>query len=392
MNDVQLLFVVVAALYVWECACWLRRGGVAFSSWLGRDWRALQPGSLIANQAGGFVLAWPFPPLGTLFIANQFPLSLSPEGVLGFVATNVNPGWRPAQSGRFVRFEEIREARVRGRKVLVNGEELAACASPALARRSVELLRHLAKLKSSQRGDAIAEFNQACLDATAVEKLWKEFTTRAAPIRALSNGLIAYVFVVVPAVIWQVGFKLSWLGLLLGLLGLTGATAFFFMRAHRALHPSAQDERFTHTLTILLAPTSAMRATDALSRPLLEQFHPLASAKVLLPEAEFREFARRLWLDLQHPALPLCPNEMPGARETELQSRLALVAVVERLLEQNGIAPDELNQPPQPNDDTCCGYCPRCQAQFTTSEGNCADCGGLSLVSFKRSVDASRAA
>ena len=71
MNDVQLLFVVVAALYVWECACWLRRGGVAFSSWLGRKWRALQPGSLIANQAGGFVLAWPLPPLGTLFVANQ---------------------------------------------------------------------------------------------------------------------------------------------------------------------------------------------------------------------------------------------------------------------------------------------------------------------------------
>ncbi len=69
MSDVQWLFAVVAALYVWECACWLRRGGVAFFTWLGRRWQALQPGSLVANQAGGFVLAAPLPPLGSVFVA-----------------------------------------------------------------------------------------------------------------------------------------------------------------------------------------------------------------------------------------------------------------------------------------------------------------------------------
>ena len=53
----------------------------------------------------------------------------------------------------------------------------------------------------------------------------------------------------------------------LGLLALTCGTAFRFARAHRALYPQAEDDRFTHTLTILLAPTSAMRALDALSLP-----------------------------------------------------------------------------------------------------------------------------
>lgn len=385
MNDVQLLFVVLAVLYGWECACWLRRGTVGFSTWLGRDWQVRHPGTLVGNQNGGFILAPPLPPLGTLFVAQQFPLSISPDGVLAFVATSVNPGWRPAQSGRFVRFADLREARTRGRSVIINGERWVACASPGLARRCVEHLQQLARLKPAQRDAAIGEWLRGAFAAGAVKRKRDDFEPRAKTIRRLSNGLLGYVFVVVPAVIWHFGFKLSWLGLLAGLLGLTSATAFFFCRAHRALYPQAGDERFTHTLTILLAPTTAMRAHDALSRPLLEDFHPLALAKVLLPEKDFREFAQRLLRDLRQPAWPLCPNESPGAREVEAQARRAWQSVVEQFLKENGIEPDTLCQPPAPSDDTCRSYCPRCQAQFTTIARTCADCGGLPLVAFEKS-------
>ena len=65
MNDVQLLFVVLACLYGWECACWVRRGGLAFVTWLGRHWSAQQPGALVGNQRGGFIFVPPLPPLGT---------------------------------------------------------------------------------------------------------------------------------------------------------------------------------------------------------------------------------------------------------------------------------------------------------------------------------------
>jgi hypothetical protein len=390
MSDVELLFVVLASLYVWECACWLRRGTVAFSTWLGRGWRAVQPGTLIGNQNGGFILAPPLPPLGTLFVAHQFPFSIAADGVLAFVATNVNPGWRPAQSGRFVRFEDLRETRADGRRVIINGERWLAGSSPGLARRCVEHLQQLAKLKPAQREAAIVESLQNAFDAGAVERLRPEFQNRARAVRGLSNGLLGYVFVVVPAVVWHFGFKLSWLGLLGGLLGLTSATAFFFSRAHRALYPKAEDERFTHTLTILLAPTTAMRAHDALSRPLLEDLHPLALAKVFLPEKDFREFARRVLLDIRQPAWPLCPNESPGAREVEAQARRALQTVVEKFLKRHGIEPDALCQPPAPADDTCRAYCPRCQAQFTTAAGMCADCGGLPLVAFEKRSGAER--
>jgi hypothetical protein len=203
-------------------------------------------------------------------------------------------------------------------------------------------------------------------------------------VRGLSNALLGYVFGVAPVVIWHFGFKLSWLGLLAGLLGLTSATAFCFFRAHRALYPDAEDERFTQTLTILLAPTTAMRAHDALSRPLMEGFHPLAIASVLLPEKDFRDFARRVLLDLRQPALPPCPNDNQAARETELQARSALRSAAEEFLKKAGVGPGDLCGPPAPADESCRAYCPRCDAQFITVEGKCADCGGLDRVPFGR--------
>ena len=217
MSEVQLLFVVLAVLYGWECACWLRRGAVAFSTWLGAGWRAWHPGTLIGNQTGGFILAPPLPPLGTLFVAHQFPLSIAAEGVLAFVATNVNPGWRPAQTGRSVRFDDLPETCARGSKVLVNGELLVKCSSPGLARRCVAQLQQLAKLKPAQRDAALAERLRGAFDAGAVERQRQDFQQQSRAVRRLSNSLLGYAFVVVPTVIWHVGLKLSWVGLLAGI-------------------------------------------------------------------------------------------------------------------------------------------------------------------------------
>ena len=98
----------------------------------------------------------------------------------------------------------------------------------------------------------------------------------------------------------------------------TTAAAVLFHRAHRALYPQAGDERFTHTLTILLAPMATMRAHDTLSRPLLAAFHPLALAKVFLPTNDFHDFARHVLLDLRHPALPVCSSAEPAAHAAEI--------------------------------------------------------------------------
>jgi len=382
MSDLQLLFLVLGALYGWECACWIGRGTVAFTTWSGRIWREAHPGTLLGNQSGGFVFTHPLPPLGTFFAANQFPLSLTPEAVLAYVATNVNSGWRPAQTGRFLPFDAIHDVKARGKKVTVNGELWLTAPSASFAQRVAAELARLAKLPLSGRQKAVPELIRASLDERVVAQRWQDFQKQFRNVRRLSNSLFVYLLVVVPVLIWHFGFMLSWLGLLVGLVALTTTAAVLFHRAHRALYPNAEDERFTHTLTIALAPTSALRAHDALSRPLVEMFHPLAVAKVLLPEARFRLFARRVLLDIRHPALPLTPRDDPAQRATESQARTALRQSAEQLLKRSGIEPDELCRAPMPADKSCRAYCPRCGAQFTTPVGSCADCGGLALMAF----------
>ena len=384
MSDVQLLFVVLAALYTWECLCWLRRGGVAFSSWLGHNWRAKHPAALAGNQNGGFVLAAPLPPLGTLFVANQLPLSFSPDGVLAFVATNVNPGWRTAQSGRYLSWSEVRDVRVRGKKLLINSELLIHAATPGLARYLASEIKRLGALQPAGRPEAIEGIVKATLDVKAIEARYMDWQKRARPVRWLANLLVVFVLGIAPTLIWSIGFTLTWRWLLLGLVAFTVTTAIMFARAHRALYPDAHDERFTHTLTIALAPTSAMRAHDALSRPLLEAFHPLAVAKVFLNASAFNGFARRIVIDQRHPALPLCPNEQPPAQAAEKFFRQQFLAAAEQFLTQQGIEPAKLCRPPAPSEESSRAYCPRCEAQFTSADGQCVDCGGVALVAFEK--------
>lgn len=382
MSDLQLLFLVLVLFYGWECACWLRRGSVAIRTWLGRRWQMAQPGTLLGNQRGGFLFAAPLPPLGTLFTASQFPLSLSPDAVLVYVATTMNRDWRPTQSAVFLPFDALRDVWAKGKKVIARGELLWSAPTLSLARHMTETLKHLAALPMAQREKAIHEFLRAGLDTGKIEHRWREFRQLSGKLRVLGNVLFLYLFGLAPLLIWNLGLKLTWPGLLLGLFALTITTAVVFHRAHKRLYPPAEDERFTHTLTIALSPPNAVRACDALSRPLFETFHPLALAKVFLPADRFRQFARAVLLDIRHPALPVCPGNDPAVCATELFARSALWQAVEQLLKRNGIDPDELCRPPATADESCRAYCPRCGAQFTTADAKCADCGGLKLVAF----------
>ena len=140
MSDLQLLFLVLTLLYLWECACWTSRGSVAFRSWLGRRWRVAHPGTLLGNQRGGFIFAHPFPPLGTVLMGTQFPLALSPESVL---VTGASVARQLDQKGSGFVWSEIQRAEARGRKVLVNGQLLLKVHSPLLASKVVQLLRSL---------------------------------------------------------------------------------------------------------------------------------------------------------------------------------------------------------------------------------------------------------
>lgn len=394
MSDLQLLFLVLLLLYGWECACWIRRGAVAFRAWVGEEkrvWEIVLPGTLLGNEKGGFVFAHPLPPLGALFVANQFPLSLSPDAFAAYVSTGIDPSGRGAQTGRFFRYDDVHSVQAKGRKLFVNSEFVLKAAYPALIARLALKLEELRKLAQQKRSGAIERIVAASFDAKAVESRWQEFRGHTRALRWLVNTLVIHVFIVVPAALWFIGLSLSWLWLLCVLAALTSLAAVQFRRAHLYFYPAAADERFAQSLLVFLWPTTAMRAHDLLSRPLFEEFHPLALAKVFCNEAQFRQFAGAVLRDIRHPREPVCPSNDDLFCATERYWRKLLQLKAEQFLRDAAAEPDGLCAPPRRADEACQSFCPRCEAQFTTLSGVCSDCGGLTIIPFETATEEARA-
>jgi hypothetical protein len=337
---------------------------------------------MLGNQRGGFIFADPLPPLGTVLVASQFPVSLSPEAVLAYVAACPDPGGRPPQTGRIVRFEELKKIETSGSKVIVNGSFFLKTSSSAFATWLAERLRLLSKAKPKTRENMIREMFEESLDVKTIERRWLDFQTQTRVLRILTNAVLGYLFVFAPLLMWQSGLSKIWIHLLAGLFTLTFLTAMLFRRVHKAFYAAAEDERFTHFLTILLSPATTIRARDVLSRPLMQAFHPVAVGRVLCSEAVFRDMARRTWLDVQHPALPICPSDDPAVQDLERTSRALWQKSLEQFLRKNGLDLNKLTAPPLATDVTCRSFCPRCLAQFTPESGQCGDCGGIPLVAF----------
>jgi len=382
MSDQLLLWVVLAVVYGWECACWLRRDSVAFITWLGTRWRLRQPSVLLGNQRGGLVAAPPLPPLGTVVVAAACPVSLSPDGVLGFVSASLSPGGRGAQSAAYFRVEELAQARAHHRAVLVGRQRLAQTGSVAAAHWLVANLKALASCTPAQRGQEIQKQIRRMFDGADLQASWKKFREQSVWLRRWTNVLFVFLFMVAPVAVWFLGFGRAWLPLLVVLLALTTTTSILFHRLHREFFPELEDERFTHFILVLLSPATSIRAADTISRPLLQRYHPLVVGRQFLAMPAFRQFARRVLIELRHPALPLCPRSEPEAQAAERFWREAQLEHSEKFLRQQGLDPEELLAPPETVEAGCVAYCPRCRTQFTTLSSTCADCGGMALVAM----------
>ncbi len=382
MSDLEILFVVFLALYAWECAWWLDRSSVAFRTWLGGGWRPVFPGALLGNPRGGFAFTHPLPPLGQMVAARQFPFSLSPDAVLLWVASSVNPAGRPIQSGQCLRFDELKKVGTKGRWLRVDGVRIFKACSILTALRLAETLRQLRDTPPKDRAAAITALFRQSLDVKSAQERWKDFNEQVRQVRYGANSLFLYVFVGAPLVVWQRGIVSTWPYLLGGTYVLTLCLAVLFRRIHKKFYLKADDDRFSQFLMILLWPVVAMRAHDILARPLFEEFHPLAIANLHCSEARFREFARTIWREILYPASPLVPAANPLVAETEHFSRETWKSEVERFLKKQGVPPDSLLTPPEPADESSHAYCPRCLAQFTSAESACTDCGGLALKPF----------
>jgi hypothetical protein len=382
MTDLDLLFLVLGIIYILECAWWTKRGSIAFRTWLGLRWQDVYPGRLLGNQRGGLLFSHPLPPLGTLLTGNPLPLSVSAEAVLSYIPPSLDPATRAQQPANLFLFDQIKTIDAKGKKVRINGQLLLGASSAPFAAYLVETLKAIKETPSAKRAGQIEKLVEAAFDTKTIKARLAQFRDETAQLRFTANALFFYLFLAVPAVIWRIGLTGTWIWLLVGLLLLTSSIAFFFHRAHKLLFPSAEDERFTNFLIVLLSPASAIRARDLIARPLLERFHPLAIARVLCLDTTFGRMAEGFLRELRYPALPLCPRPEPAAQAAERYARDLSRKALEGFLRRNSLDPDKLLSVPQPSDETCRSFCPRCQTQFTAARGTCQDCGGVELIPF----------
>jgi hypothetical protein len=373
MSDLELLFLILALIYLWECASWVPTGSMAFASRLPPPWHHRRPLSVLGNQNGGLAFGYVLPPLDPIVLSHPLRIDLT-DGIL-----RSDPS-RP--SVKSWPLGEIKKVDVEGKKLLINNETFLRCASPTLALEFSRLIQQLINAPEPARKNLLEDYLKQRFDTKAIEGRWKDFESRTRILRFLANVLFLYLFALAPLVIWRTGLVRSWPFLVAALYALTFSIAFLFRRIHKRFYPAAGNDRFTHVLTNMFSPASTIRVFDVLSRPLLETFHPLAIAKVFCPEAEFKELARQAMLDIRYPANQRASTAtvQPAPGEPWLQAKET--ALLEKFLQSQKLKLTELLAAPERTDLSSQSYCPRCHAQFTFSTGVCADCGGLPVIPF----------
>jgi len=373
MSEWTTLFVVAAALYLVECCVWAKSTGtVLYRFGWRRVWRVARGADLPGNFRGGLALADPFSWSGSVAIAGEWPISISPSGV-----TNVAPA--SGQTGTpswHVRFEDIRHVDTEAGELRINGQRFARVSSPVLAHHLTHELKSLCRQGPKKRATAIRTLVAATLNESALEETWSSVERQGRQVAALSAALFALVFLVAPLLVFTLGPLRVWPILLASLLTLTGVSAVSHFRTHRRLFPELSYERWTNTLSMVVLPLSAMRSADKLTKDALSLYSGLVVAPHLCGSASWT-YLRAELMDFQ------CAEDglnLAGDAARCVQWFRELLA-----LESNAALKRLAIDPFRPplREDERGSYCPRCHGQYLSTDArSCSACPDVQLVRF----------
>jgi hypothetical protein len=371
MTEVHVLFLVVAGVYLLQCIGW-----APFESEVFRiGWRlraSLLPQGLRMRfgQHKLFFLN-PFLPLSGAIVCELFPsVVTSAEGS----PTQSNPS-RPdeATGRRTIRLSAQAKQQVQsvGKEIRSAGHLLFTAHSDAYATFLATVLDHVRKRSAQDRDRAFEREFEKMFDTNKVALRLEEYQTRTAFLRTACVLLFVFLFLLAPVLIRLRGLERIWPVLLAYLIWSLAWIGWSFLRAHRALYPGQKEGRWQQVLVLALSPFSSIRANDVLLRDLFCAFHPVAIGYVLLSKEESRVLAER---NLRQ---SLFRMDSDATSSDSVMRR-----VLQAFLSKNGMPPEELLSPPHRESENCETYCPLCLAQFVLTEGECPDCGEVTLKKF----------
>lgn len=376
MSDWAVLGGVAALLYLVECLSWTPRATWSLFRGARAQWTAARGADLPGNDRGGLVLGHPLIVSGAVVQSSEWPISLSPEGIVAAPASSQGdePTYWP--------FDDIETVQTSLDDVVINRSDAIPAGSEVSAAWLAELIRGLVDAGKAKRENILSVGLAGTLDPEAIKAEWTRFQETTHLLRVSSWMPFIWLFILAPLVLVLFGPLASWPYLLAGLFLSSLTVTWFFFRAHRALYERARYDRWVQAVSMTLFPIAAIRAVDRLSKGLLSRFHPVAVVSVFCPEGTAQEVARREWFDVSRPA----DASTSSPADTCLSwHRAALTRHIEALSQRMGY---DLREAPSKDDESMVHYCPRCHRQFGQAATACRDCD-VALSLFPRAAASS---
>jgi len=370
MNEVQFLFFVLAALYILQCIAW----APAASEILRIDWRfraKVIPQSVRRRSGRNrFYFLNPFSPVAGAVVCEPFP-AIRISGDLQPTASPPSKGDESTGRATIYLSEQEKQIHCEGKEVRASNRLLFTAHSEAFAVCVAVTLDRVRKKPPQERARAFEREFEKMFDLKKISARLEEYRERAAYLRIAVVLLLVFLFVLAPFLVRFWGLERIWPLLVAYLAGSLGWVGWSFWRLHRQLYPEVKEGRWQQVMVHALSPFSAIRANDLLWRDLFCAFHPAAVGHVLLSNKESRAQAERI---LRQASFRI--------EESGDSSDLSMRRALENFLRKNGMPPEELLQAPKRESENCQSYCPLCLAQFVLVEGQCPDCGDVTLKKF----------
>jgi len=371
MSDVQVLFLILACVYILQCIGWAPLESEILR--IGWRFRAKVLPHGLGMRFGQHKLFFlnPFSPLAGAIVCDWFPpVRTSDEGS----SAESNPPKPGGFTGRrTIRLsgQEKQQIRSTGKEVRSAGGVLFTARSEAYASFLAGLLDRVRKRSPEDRDRAFEREFEKMFDTKRVTLRLEEFHAHTVFLRTACVLLFVFLFLIAPVLVRLRGLERIWPVLLAYLIWSLAWIGWSFLRAHRALYPEQKEGRWQQVMVLALSPFSAIRANDVLLRDLFCVFHPLAVGCVLLSNEESRVQAEQY---LRQSLFRMDANLT--------SSDAAMRRALESFLAKTGMPREELLRSPRRESHNCRTYCPLCLAQFVLAEGECPDCGEVQLRKF----------
>ena len=371
MTEFYTLLILLAAICLSECLCFVPDGTFAFRLFAKHSARLGQP--LFHLGSLGLDVFWgsPVPGRGELaFCATE--LRMSPRGV----CTCRTGGGQ--DSPGYVEFSDLADVKADGTRIVSASREIVQTSSEIRAKELVHQLHNLRQLDPEARSVAIHKEFRRMLDVPAAKARWLRFRRMTRWLDWNARILLLVMLVIVPLTILFAGWRQALPAVAL-CLGLSVRQIFIYVRLDRVFQKSHVKERRMRVVTMALSPPATVRIRDFLSRDLFAAFHPLAVARATCDDASAHRFAAQEMRRLQYPAdYERHSISCPVASWFDQEWR----NVVQNWARREFQKAESLMEPPARQNPASLSYCPRCHEEFVIERAECPDCPGVSLRSF----------